>query len=300
MGRQPKLETVIVNLKADLDVLLEKMRLSILETIYFDIIYNFYTSKKNIITHEYDPPYDHSGILIRTDKSFHFNDYDTIGDFLEEQTGESIPTFISGYGLSYSTYEEYYCNKIEEVYTQVVYEFLSALDVNVLDQMFIESHLHNDYEKAKQSKNLNEMQYLIGEIADYYDFIYKVWDLQEMTMKDIKKESFKLWYSKLSNSVRKQVLEDREIAQQKYEENQIRISKDKREFSVIWDGLSKEYMSVYHEEMPKRIESPQFPEFMKFLKTNGIEGRHFELIALYAPISFSNSVTDKLKRAALK
>ena len=297
-GKQPKLEAIIVNLNANLDALLEKQRANIFETICFDIIYCFHTSTKYIITHDNDPPYDHSGMLLSTGKPLQYDDYDTIGDFLKEYTGETVPSFISGCGLSHTTYDEHFSEKIGETYDQVIYEFLSTLDENVLNLMFSESCLKNDYIKARQSKDFDEIEYLLGEIADYYELVYKAWDIQEMTMKNIRKKRFKTWYNRLGESVRKQVLLDREIAQQKHEEAQIRISNDKQELSVVWNRLSQTYISVYQEEIPKRIESPQYPEFMKFLKANGIKGHLFELIALYAPISFSNKVTDKLRRSA--
>ena len=55
-----------------------------------------------------DVVYDVSEHVHSTGESFNIENYENVKDFLEEPTGNTIPTYVSGAGLMAETYEHYF------------------------------------------------------------------------------------------------------------------------------------------------------------------------------------------------
>jgi hypothetical protein len=55
-----------------------------------------------------DVGYDVSEHVHSTGESFNIENYENVKDFLEEPTGNTIPTYVSGTGLMAETYEDYF------------------------------------------------------------------------------------------------------------------------------------------------------------------------------------------------
>src|SRR5690625_2480567 len=72
------------------------------------ISYDLMTNLKLNISHDADPEWDHSGILYTNfpNENFDVADYESVDDFLEEYTGNSIATYVSHYGLHHETYRD--------------------------------------------------------------------------------------------------------------------------------------------------------------------------------------------------
>ncbi len=84
-----------------------------------------------------DCPYDHSGELIKIGK-LDINNYQILEDFLKEYTGESSPSYCSGYGLNFQTYEEEFIQIIEEHQFSRIKEFVinnNFISVETLEQI---------------------------------------------------------------------------------------------------------------------------------------------------------------------
>ena len=70
------------------------------------VAYTLLFETKHKISHSADPPWDHSGSAWDTGQPYKLADYESLGAFLEEYTGESTATFESRRGLSWSTFSD--------------------------------------------------------------------------------------------------------------------------------------------------------------------------------------------------
>ena len=86
---------------------LEQLRGEIAAWIAYRVAYG----QRFEIDHENDPPGDCSGELRRLPEGFDPENYETLGDFLGEPTGERTPTFERGCGWHFETY----ANKLDEL-----------------------------------------------------------------------------------------------------------------------------------------------------------------------------------------
>ncbi|MGO0063467.1 hypothetical protein ACTID9_26275 [Brevibacillus fluminis] len=111
----------------------------LLNRLAVDLAYDFIFRPKYIVTHEFDSPWDYSGTLLRLDEGFSLDDYPCIGDFLEEYTGNSIASYISGCGFFHDTYEEKYEQLISEFIFDCYNEVLSHIDVQVLVDLLLKN-----------------------------------------------------------------------------------------------------------------------------------------------------------------
>ena len=291
-------KVMLSDLELKLDALLEEKESEIIETIYFDIIYDFHTSQKYEKHHDWDPPYDHSGTLFQSSKPYDVDDYSIVSDFLEEYTGDSEATFCSGFGLHYPNYGEHYRSMAEEILFGVTNEFITNLDTEIIKEMAVEANWIKEYEKAQSGTGGWEINDVAIELADYFEYYWKACFKAHKIIDEIGKSDFRYWYDKLTECVQKKIVEDNRIMQQKQKEEQTRINLEKQKLSAMWETLEKQRLLEYEEKMPKSVDAHQLPEFLEFLIKNGVNGQEFKLIANYAPVNFTNSVFGRLTQLA--
>lgn len=85
------------------------------------------------------------------------------------------------------------------------------------------------------------------------------------------------------------------LLQLEMEQRKKEIELEKAAFNKLWSLLEKKYRLIYQKPFPKRIEMPDFQPFKQFLDNHHVQHQERVLISKYAPISFSNSVTGKLR-----
>ena len=153
-----KNENLPLELNVEIDYILEKAANKFMEDIFHKIIHNFLTYPKRGLTHDYDPPYDHSGmtIVVYGDESYNENDFKTIGDFLEMYNGNSIATYTSGCGLTHETFGEYYELELKGMLTKAIYSFLSGIDKQEL-QLLVDEMPYYEYKEGMPEDEINDI-----------------------------------------------------------------------------------------------------------------------------------------------
>lgn len=126
--------------------LLNSLGINIQDSDIYKIVMNIYvTFCENIlkgicyeITHEYDPPFDSSGSLVRDIMlpedllKKYINEFNTLEEWADQvYIGHSEATYISGYGLGYPTYESEFTNQINSTFYSIVDEILSDREDDV-------------------------------------------------------------------------------------------------------------------------------------------------------------------------
>ena len=247
------------------------------------LVYNLLTGVKRYITHDYDPPWDCSGSLYSnpTNNRFHVQQYDKVRDFFVEYTGNSIASYVSGCGLFYETYEEYYWEWMEQEFRSAQWSVVESLPDDVWIQL-----AHEIW--GEEDVDLGDKEMLICEFIEEFDdnlFIYieeLLAKIGDMTMQ----LAYGLGEDQAMERIRKEDEEQRKRA--------VQIEKERAEFKTFWPLLEKEYRLTYQKEIPKIIEMLEYPSFKQFLDQHHIDKNKRRLIAKYAPISFSNKVEFKL------
>jgi len=131
------LHTIIEQVKITPDIH-DRLKSKIIEEIVKFLISN----PKYTIVHSRDPPWDHSGELLKVGDHFLPNLYATVGDFLGEYSGAKTPSFASGYGWFYPSIEDELCNgefASGNVYADYFIEILKqkhGLDEDDADEAF--------------------------------------------------------------------------------------------------------------------------------------------------------------------
>ena len=119
----------------------QKDKEAIVDKAYRKIIKNFYTQDKVEIAHDYDPPYDCSGQAYNTHKSYKLMDYEIFEDFLDEYTGSSRASYMSGCGLFWRTYS----NEVEDEIRDEHYNYCKNILTNELNLPKDSSYSIDDY-----------------------------------------------------------------------------------------------------------------------------------------------------------
>lgn len=100
-----------------------------------DIVRAGLESGEKYKTIESDCPWDSSGEIEKIYHSLNPGDYECVSDFLEELTGERIPTFESGCGWHFQTYSDLLDSAIEDFALKRRESFISGLteaEVNLI------------------------------------------------------------------------------------------------------------------------------------------------------------------------
>ncbi|MFM9280610.1 hypothetical protein [Paenibacillus jiagnxiensis] len=134
-----------------------------------ELAYDFMFAPKYKITHSYDPPWDCSGMLLRTNESFSIDEYNSVEDFFDEYTGQTTASYMSGMGLLHNRFEEKYEYIIREFVFQCCIEVLSEIDDNLLVQLLLESG-HDISEIDKNDSIQTAMEYELFEEPFWYHY----------------------------------------------------------------------------------------------------------------------------------
>lgn len=247
------------------------------------LAYDVLTGKRYELTHYYDPPYDSSGKLVTDYDSFDVNHYKTVGDFLDELTGISNATYLSGHGLHYSTYGEYYEELIKEklIITHIAY--MKSYGFETLHSL---GKLYLEYDYEDIDSLINELVESIEEFG-YWSHLGCVHEImQELNIID-----FKYIFKQGEQNARKRIKEK----EKEFERERKQIEQDKLYCEKLWTVLEKQYQLIFQCPIPKRIEIANYEPFNAFLVQVGVTNKERELISRFSPISFSNSVSSNLR-----
>ncbi|MDY0406069.1 hypothetical protein P5G51_012320 [Virgibacillus sp. 179-BFC.A HS] len=154
---------IIKTIECELKEVAKQVETEIMQLFPPLLSYDLMTGNKRYISHDFDPPWDHSGTLISCSTNVNFNlaDYEKVGDFLEEYTGNSVATYISRHGLFHETYRDKYSEWFEEQYRNAHYDYFNKLGNEVLELLAMEI-----YDKDYLEQNGNDTNYLINELID--------------------------------------------------------------------------------------------------------------------------------------
>ena len=128
----------------------------ILNEVGKNVAYWVLTMEKYDVDYSDTTPYDYSGEIHKVGERLNKNNYDTLGGFLEEYTGNRSATYCSGCGWSYDNYEK----ELEYIVRPLIY--------TIIDECFQELKITNP-------QSINEMTGMtIGE--DEEEQIYESFD----------------------------------------------------------------------------------------------------------------------------
>lgn len=164
---------------------------------------------------EYDGnPYDSSGVLKDTGKLNKDIKHETIGDLLEQYTGDKEATHSSGWGWHYSTYKSGLGSGLEDEVENIVFEKFNTILKELLtnkNEVFKKFILDNNYTIDDYNEMLDnpedvlidydllsidgisEIKFeLVGELENYYERNFSEF-IKEIKLKEnLKKEGNKL------------------------------------------------------------------------------------------------------------
>ena len=169
-------------------------------------------------------PYDYSGEIHKVSEGLDKNKYDTLGDFLEEYTGNKSATYCSGCGWSYDNYAD----ELEYIVRPLIY--------TIIDECFHEL-------KTTEPEAINELTGLVvGEndeeeiYESFDDYIYCENVAALSYIEEWKELSFKDIFKRGEFAAKRQLEEELKIAE-------YRRSKD-AEYRVIVEDLFKRYITL--------------------------------------------------------
>ena len=115
------------------------------------------------MTHEYDPHYDHSGILVHTNREMNKNSIETFRDFLEQYVGYSEASYISGIGLVYPDFETEIQEELILILKKIQYKTMREMFYGRKIDAIILDKLQYQEEKIETEEELDELFYEILE-----------------------------------------------------------------------------------------------------------------------------------------
>ncbi|MDP4099457.1 hypothetical protein OIN60_22325 [Paenibacillus sp. P96] len=245
-----------------------------------ELAYDFMFAPKYKITHSYDPPWDCSGMLIRTDESFSMDDYASVEDFFEEYTGQTTASYTSGIGFLHNRFEEKYEDKIREFVSVCYTEVLSEIDDNLLLQHLVESGC----DVAGVDKDD-----IIQTVMDYELFEEPFWYDYEI-IERVKPINFKMMVARGKNEAIKKYHDLLEKQREKME----RISFEREGAQKLWSKLQKLFRLQKGQPLHK-IEMKDYSMFREFLDYNQISMEERIILAEHMGDKFSNKVCMCLK-----
>lgn len=285
-------ESILV-IESDLKDVVKQVEAEIMQSFPYLLSYDLLTGRKQKLTHDFDPPWDYSGTLISTpgNTSYNVADYEKVGDFLQEYTGNTIASYISNYGLLHETYEEKHSKWGEDKFRDAHYDYFNKLGKETLETLIVDilGKSYLDYDGDEHEEDLNDLtEILITYVDEFEDLSFsyaeslysKIMDMDLLLV-------YKLGEPEAKEDIHRQRVECERAEKLMREEEEA--------FYKWWPLLEKKYKLSFQKPFPKRIEMPDFESFAHFLDQHQVSIKERALIAKHAPISFSNSVSYKLK-----
>ncbi|MFD0712131.1 hypothetical protein [Paenibacillus sp. GCM10027626] len=253
-----------------------------------ELAYDFLFSPKYIVTHDYDPPWDHSGMLLQINEKFSLEDYSCVEDFFEEYTGQSRASYMSGCGFFYDTFEEKYEEQIREFVYGCIVEVLAGID----DTTLIELLLEHGYEVSEAEKND-----IIQTVTDYELFDEPFWYHYEI-LDRIKLCNFELMILRGRNEAMKRYETKRLKIKEARERTEARerIEAEKEVAQKLWNKLEKLYKLQMGGKQLLKVEMKDYETFVSFLDQNQVSREERIMLAKYMGDKLSNKVYVCLRR----
>lgn len=257
----------------------------VLDTINTEIVRRFLFGEKYKLIHDFDPPWDCSGTLVKINKKFNLHDYKKVGNFLEEYNGNMKATYMSGLGFVPETFEEdveYLINdEIKKLLEQVVQE-LESVEMQELRRVLKETageEIDNDDDIAEAILFAD----LIGE---------EVIELSETILEDVKEQPFKEVVEKYKDRATK----NEEEYLTRLREEMERKKREKAEAIATWEKIKRLYKRFFGKDVPEKIEKGvEYGKLKNLLDvTDEIPEEDIRKVGKYLSSQFSNSVDSEL------
>jgi len=252
----------------------------LLEQISVELAYDFMFSRKYEVSHDVDPPWDYSGRLIQLNGGFSFEDYNCIGDFLEEYSGETTPSFVSGCGFFHTRYEEKYGYMIQEFIYECCKEVLSEAGEECLLQLLLEQ----GYEVSEE-----ELKDIIQMVMDIELFDEPSWYYVDI-LDQIKPINFKLMVLR----GKREAIQRHNDKEKRDKEQGERLIAEQLAAECLWSKLLKLYKLQFGKKIYK-VEMKDYEMFKRFLDNNQISLEERIILASHLNGIFSNKVREHLK-----
>lgn len=281
-----KLDQLVEGIVIELNTTAKRVEKSIIQRFPKNLAYDFLTGHPRYLSHDLDPPWDHSGQLFSklSEPQFKVNHYKKVGDFFEEYTGNSKASYLSGCGLFHETYGDQYEEWVAELFRNAHYAVLEGQDANVLMALASET-IDDDFTAAEE---IDCLAYeLVDAIAEFEDQSYCY---AESLCEKLGEMDLLFVYKLGEKQANEQLVKERMAMENRKKQIEMEIST----FNKLWSLLEKKYRLAHQQSFPNRIEMPDFESFEHFLDEHKVQKEERNLIGKYAPISFSNSVIYKL------
>lgn len=268
------------------NTLLEESYDDFLERVAVIVAYIFLYESRYEITHEWDPPYDYSGQVVKTKEPFSFEDYKTIKDLWSAYTGDSHPIFVSGCGMGHSTYYELF----DEIAMDYVFELL---DVVAQEIVFIKDMDVLALLGFKSDGEIPDVSDIVSELHEYFSDWDSTTKMASDLLHDIGHCNLKELYERGEDKAKEQ----RASEIKKNKEDAERNIVNRRKCEEVKVKLMTLYEETFHEPFRKvdKIDAERYLTFKIFFKDN-FTAEELRLLLIYAsyPPLFSNSVSSKL------
>lgn len=188
------------------------------------VAYWVLTGCKYEIDYTENLPYDYSCEINKVNNQLDKNEYETLGDFLEEYTGDKHASYCSGYGWRYDTYEK----EIEYIVRELIYP--------IIEECFNEI-------KESSPESINELTGLVlGEDDEYEiyeaftEYLYYENVEAQYYIEGWKDFEFKDIFKRGEFAAKRQIEEEKK-------DLEYRRSKDK-EYKIIAEKIFDKYVSL--------------------------------------------------------
>lgn len=246
--------------------------------------YDILTHAVYYVNHRIDPLWDSSGILLRDHKKGKYNidDYELVEEFLDEHTGDSEATYISGYGLHHITFRDNYREWILE---KLWKEYFSYLENNYISE--IKSIGENTFDDGYERDLVDTM---IDLSYEFDEFLVEDYERIENLLNEIGNLNAKQTYITGEAKAKKRLEEEWVKLEKLSKQKEL----EKESFLELWNTLQEKYKLEYERNIPNRIAMSEYVEFNDFLDKMKVTDNGKRLIAMYAPVSFSIKVARLL------
>ena len=257
-----------------------------------EFAYQILYESKYYVTHRDDPPWDCSGETCRDERGYDINNYETLGDYLEEYNGNSEASFVSGCGLFHKTRKDDFEEILDEHAALWVKEATKDIITSEDKNKFLEFLFELKYTDIDDSEILSAQN--DDELVDaIFNGLYGECniDLISEQMDRLEKLNTRFLYGKGEKIAQEQRALEIKIEKEKAQQEEI----EKQQANTIWEKVKKLYKLQKQKEIPVKIEMDAYGDFREFLDNNQISKEERVLIANYYSYHFSNNACYKLR-----
>lgn len=257
------------------------------------LAYEIINSNKYIVSYEDSPSFDVSGKLICTYEPMNVDDYEFLSDFLEEYSGMTTASYMSGCGFFHETFKreyeellrEYACevldSTIKDIAAKNPVEFIAFIGEIKKDGFFEDFDVEKPNEYGSmfvQSVGFDDIDIIMDIIYDY-EWI-EDFNFEQMNCAFLYKKGEAGALKKRQDEIREQ-----EIKEKSRREEQ-------REASLLKEKIQNRISLKFGK---RKIEMSDYKEFVKFVSEHlQLSPRELSLIGKYRLVLTSNKVADLL------